>query len=129
MKNLGERVVNLRRVKNIKQFQLANLIGISKMTLYKYENLISEPRATIIRNLADVLDTTSDYLLNRIDDPLPFEKGDAWLRLRPSEANLLQKMRSLPEPYRQKIYERIDYYIDNLNKSGVRSFSGNDVQR
>jgi len=111
MKKFGERVVQLRKSKNIKQLQLANLVGISKMTLYKYENLISEPRATIIRNLADVLDTTSDYLLNRIDDPRPIGKGSAWVRLKHSEALLIHKVRTLGEPYQGKILDCVDYYL------------------
>ena len=121
MKIIGERIVHLRKAKQIKQHQLASLIGISKMTLYKYENFISEPRATIIRSLADVLDTTSDYLLNRIDNPKPFDKEDVWIRLKPSEAILINKIRSFPPPYQNCIYERMDLLLENAKLNGNKT--------
>ena len=52
MDTIGERIIFLRENLDLSQVKLAALIGITKMTLYKYEKNICEPRGEIIARLA-----------------------------------------------------------------------------
>ena len=44
--------------------------GLSKGTLSKYENNKQEPLVSVVTNLTELLDVSSDYLLGRSDNPL-----------------------------------------------------------
>lgn len=76
MNTIGSRILNLRADKDIKQSDLANQIGITKSMLSKYENDINIPKADILSKIADVLDTTTDYLLCRVNNSAPLSKNN-----------------------------------------------------
>lgn len=76
MNTIGSRILNLRADKDIKQSDLANQIGITKSMLSKYENDINIPKADILSKIADVLDTTTDYLLCRTNNSAPLSKNN-----------------------------------------------------
>ena len=59
----GEKVRQLRKRKKITQEQLAELIGTHESHIGRYEKDISSPTAPIIRNIAEVLNVSADYLL------------------------------------------------------------------
>ncbi len=78
MKSFGSRVATLRQLNNLTQAELADLCtkrgsALSQGYLSKMENDgrrdIGLPNGDIIKTLADVLDTTTDFLLSRTDDP------------------------------------------------------------
>lgn len=58
MKNLK----NMRLEKGLSQQKLADYIGISQQSVYKYENDISEPDITTLKKLADFFETSIDFL-------------------------------------------------------------------
>ena len=76
MNTIGSRILNLRADKDIKQSDLANQIGITKSMLSKYENDPNIPKADILSKIADVLDTTTDYLLCRTNNSAPLSKNN-----------------------------------------------------
>ncbi len=50
--------------------------GMSKGTLSKYENNKQEPLVSVVGNLTEILDVSTDYLLGRTDNPqLDFASG------------------------------------------------------
>lgn len=51
------------------QEQLAKAIGVKRAIISKYENGNVEPSISQIRKIADVLNTSTSYLLGDIDDP------------------------------------------------------------
>lgn len=63
MKVLEERLVRLRKQRGLTQEELAAAVGVARNTIFNYENSRREPTADILRRLATVLRTTSDYLL------------------------------------------------------------------
>ena len=78
MKSFGSRVATLRQLNNLTQSELADLCAkngsaLSQGYLSKLENDqrrdIGLPNGEVIKILADVLDTTADFLLSRTDDP------------------------------------------------------------
>jgi repressor LexA len=61
---VGEKIKLVREAKNIAQVDLATQAGISKQTLYKYENgIITNIPSNKIEAIAKVLETTPAYLM------------------------------------------------------------------
>lgn len=61
--NIGERIKSARQRKKLTQKQLSELSGVSKAVVFKYENNQAEPSATNLFQIAQTLDTTTDYLI------------------------------------------------------------------
>ena len=61
---VGQRIRTRREELNIGQTELADKVGISKQTLYKYENdIVTNIPSDKIEKIADHLDTTPNYLM------------------------------------------------------------------
>ena len=79
MYNFGDKLKECRRAKNMTLEELALKYnrrfdgGLSKGTLSKYENNKQEPLVSVVTNLTEILDVSSDYLLGRSDNPNPEE--------------------------------------------------------
>jgi len=75
--NFGDKLKECRRAKNMTLEELALKYnrrfdgGLSKGTLSKYENNKQEPLVSVVTNLTEILDVSSDYLLGRSDNPNP----------------------------------------------------------
>jgi len=64
MSTKGQRIKSKRESLNISQTDLAKLIGVSKQTLYKYENdIITNIPSNIIERLSEHLECTPAYLM------------------------------------------------------------------
>lgn len=59
---VGERITALRKEKELSQGQLAQLLGVSRQAVSKWENGQSSPDTNKLIQLADVLDTEVEYL-------------------------------------------------------------------
>lgn len=64
---IGERIKEMRNENGLTQQQLASLIGVAQNTISQYENGTANASIEIIVRLADVLHTTTDYLLRGIE--------------------------------------------------------------
>ena len=60
--SIGERIVQLRNDKGVSQGQLAQIRGVSRQAISKWENDQSSPDTLHLIKLADVLDTEVEYL-------------------------------------------------------------------
>jgi repressor LexA len=75
MYNFGDKLKECRKAKNLTLEELAIKYnrrfdgGMSKGTLSKYENNKQEPLVSVVTNLTELLDVSSDYLLGRSDNP------------------------------------------------------------
>ena len=63
-----ERLKQLREEKNMTQVRLAIELGVSQETISGYEIGKAVPPADMLIKLANVLDTSVDYILGRTDD-------------------------------------------------------------
>lgn len=84
MYNFGDKLKECRRAKNLTLEELAAKYnrrfngGLSKGTLSKYENNKQEPLVSVVTNLTELLDVSSDYLLGRSDFPqIDFESNSS----------------------------------------------------
>ncbi len=62
---LSARLRSARKMKNLSQEKLAELVGTTKATISNYENQYNSPPTEMLVKLADVLDVTTDWLLGR----------------------------------------------------------------
>lgn len=67
--NFGERLKQLRAVKNLTQKQLAIETETSERGIQNYEMGIRKPAFDVLIALADFFDVSLDYLVGRSDDP------------------------------------------------------------
>ena len=65
MKILAERMRILRKEKNLRQEDLAKIIGIGFNTYCRYERDERDPSAPTVAALADFFGVSADYLLGR----------------------------------------------------------------
>lgn len=74
---IGNKIKKLRKNLGLSQIDLADIIQVSKQTLYKYENgLVTNIPSDKLESLADALDTTPEYLMGWTDDPIDYDKLD-----------------------------------------------------
>lgn len=62
-KELGERIVRLRKARGWNQMELAARLGVHSSRLSKWERGINAPSLEDLRNLMNVLEVTADELL------------------------------------------------------------------
>lgn len=84
---LSDRIQELRKLKGLSQLDLADKIKVSRAQMNRYENQNVQPPADVIGKMAQVLDTTVDYLLNGATE----EKAKATLK----DAKVLEQYKEL----------------------------------
>lgn len=63
MKQVGDRLRDLRESRNLKQTDVANALNISNKILSSYERNISMPTIDNLKNLCEFYNVSADYLL------------------------------------------------------------------
>lgn len=63
--NLSSRLKELRLNKNLRQEQVAKLIGVNKSAISAYENDLRQPSFDILVRLANLYRVSTDYLLGQ----------------------------------------------------------------
>jgi transcriptional regulator with XRE-family HTH domain len=69
MNTLGERLRYLRKSRNLKREELADVIGITPRAITFYETNDRDPSLKVLLALADYFDVSLDYLVGRSGDP------------------------------------------------------------
>jgi len=106
MNNLGKRIQELRKKQDMSQTELADNVKVSKSQIIRYEIKGSQPPADILNKIADVLNTSVDYLINGATE----EKAKASLK----NNDLLVKFKeieSMPDKEQLSILNVISAYI------------------
>ena len=62
---IGKRIKDLRTQRKLSQQELGDLLGVTKVSVCGYENGTRIPNLEKLVRLAEVLETTTDYLLGR----------------------------------------------------------------
>lgn len=66
---LGERIRALRTKRGFTQEEMAEKLGMNRANFSNYERNIAIPPGDTLAQIADILKTSTDYLLGRTDDP------------------------------------------------------------
>lgn len=102
----AERLRNLREEKGYSLQEVARQIGISKVTLLRYENLtILNIPSDKIELLAEVYHVSPAYLMgweNRQNEPIP-QMAPYTLHCTETEKNLIQKYRKLTQEGKETV--------------------------
>jgi transcriptional regulator with XRE-family HTH domain len=64
MNTIGRRITQLRKEQGMTQEELAQKLDVTSQAVSKWENDVSCPDILILPQLADILHTTTDYLLS-----------------------------------------------------------------
>ncbi len=67
----SERIRELRKRLRLTQETLASLVGVSRSAVISWEKGSYFPEGENLSNLATILETSTDYLLGKTDDPRP----------------------------------------------------------
>ena len=79
--NIADRILNLRKSREISQEELADKIGVSRQAVSKWESEQSTPDIDKIILLSDYFDVTTDYLLKGIEPTDNVTKNEADARI------------------------------------------------
>lgn len=90
------RLKSLRKAKKLSQEELAKRVSTTKGTISNYENGYSSPSNEMLLKLSRELNTTTDYLLGRTDNPSELKDYDA---------NEINELYDPEDPYWQKAVE------------------------
>ena len=69
MSTFPERLRRLREGRKMKRSVLADLCGVSRSMIWRYESGQAAPTSDILVNMADIFDTSTDYILGRTNYP------------------------------------------------------------
>lgn len=105
MNILSVRIRQLREQQGLSQEQLALEAGTSQRQISKYETGKNEPTAHVLFALAATLNTTSDYLLGRTDNPDRMLRDDDDLDT--DEREIINVIRSQSSEQRKKIMNAV----------------------
>lgn len=108
---IGNKIKKLREQKNLTQDQLAKLVNLSQQTIDHYEKGRAKPSIDTVSLFADVFSVSTDYLLDRTDDPSPHPKIETT-----GAQCTNDPLSELPPEARRSVEEFIDYIYKKYGK-------------
>lgn len=105
-----ENLKTIREKRNITQVNLSVRLGIAQETVSGYEIGKSYPSADILIKMADILNTSIDYLLGRVDTDVPINLIKS--ELSDNEVQLINSYRNLTTDNQHKLLG----YVEALKK-------------
>lgn len=111
----SKRLKYMRKLRNLSQEELGKKINSTKGTISNYENEYSTPSNDVLKDLADVLDTTTDYLLGRSDDPQLTEKQERMIDEESRE--ILDLLNKLPKDMKRHYLELFKAHTENSERA------------
>ena len=90
--NLGEKILAARKKAGLSQTDLADLVGVSRQSVSKWETGESSPEAGNLLPVAKALNVTVDWLLSEDDVPAPVQDASPdWVDRLPGRVRTLIK--------------------------------------
>jgi transcriptional regulator with XRE-family HTH domain len=107
---IGERIKERREMLNISQTDLAARVGISKQTLYKYENnIVTNIPSNIIELLAEQMECSPAYIMGW---DFKYESKDE------AEKRLLKRLSALSPDSFSDVIKYIDF-LESKQNGGI----------
>jgi len=107
--DFSKRLVDLREDKDMKQKQLADMLGLQSSAISKYEKGATQPNLVTLIKLAEFFEVSVDYLLGISSIKNPYSED----KFTPKEAEIIAKYRKLTPENKIRIDERIGAMIDS----------------
>lgn len=119
---LSDRVRSRRTELNLTQQNLGDAVGVSHVTIFKWENGETEPRGKNLFSLAQVLRCSPTWLLYGDDSQRPVPVDELPRQLDDRQSRLISLFNSLPESEKSRhisaLEQRVNHYsalYDELN--------------
>lgn len=74
--SLGERIKYLRGKRGFNQEDMAQKLDMKRANFSSYENDRNIPPSNVLSKMADILGTSTDYLLGKTENPLPADSTE-----------------------------------------------------
>lgn len=81
MATYSERIKELRKNKHLSQLDLADKLGVNKVTVSQYERGVRRPNIDVVSALCDIFNVSTDYLLGEDDVTVRFVNGEGLKKL------------------------------------------------
>lgn len=102
-----KRLRELRQKKGLSQQALADMLHVTQQSVYKYENELAIPELDILIHMAEIFETSIDYLVGSTDVPFKYETYDADTSFTRSEMQVLNYYRRLSSNAKEFVQEII----------------------
>lgn len=106
---LGSRLKELRENKNIKQYQIADVLHISQQAYSRYENGQVELPLGMLIQLADYFDVSIDYLLGHSMTQKDYDVIKDHMILDHTVLDILQDLNSLSTDRQKSLFDYLGY--------------------
>ena len=114
VKDIGDRIAELRREKGLNQDELAELAMLSRISIARYETGKIEPGAKALGRIADALEVSTDTILGRDEETQEEEKQQKPQAPRTPEAKAVSfGMDTLPKEQRELILNMLTAMFPN----------------
>ena len=111
---MAQRIKALRQEKGLTLEQVADVVGVGKSTVRKWETgMIANMRRDKIADLAKALGTTPAYLMGWEDENLEKESSPSETQLTEGEKVLIDLFRKVPEEHQQIVLQMIRAALSN----------------
>lgn len=117
------RLREMRKKFNMRQEDLAQKIGVGKSTIAGYEKGFRRPKLETINELADIFNTSSDYLLGLTENPSPKEPSKELSELFKEDDYTYKG-----KPINNRDLEFILKYLDNVTEDNTNT-NDNDEKK
>ncbi|WMJ75293.1 helix-turn-helix transcriptional regulator [Cytophagaceae bacterium ABcell3] len=110
---LGEKIKLTRSKKKLSQQELSEKAGIHQKNISKYEKDLVIPSAVVLKNIADALEVTTDYLLG--SEETNTIKDTALLRQ-------FKEVDTMPDEDKNTLMKVINAYIRDFKTKSAYSY-------
>ncbi len=112
---IGKRIKDMRLEKGMSQQELGDMIGVTKVSICGYENGTRTPSLETFCMLADIFETTTDYLLGR-EVPVVSEDGNEYIgSISRDDIDIINEIRHYPNLY-TKLIKDVKRYVSLIVK-------------
>ena len=108
MPPFGKKLMKLRQSRNLRQEDLAKVLGVSRTTISYYEGKAKNPTTEFVRKIADYFGVSTDQLLK--DDCISTKKPGPQSKLELQ----LELIRKLPREKQKAISTVLDMALHNV---------------
>src|SRR5690625_7745115 len=105
----------MRKLTKLCREELGKEISRTKCTISNYENEYSSPANDVLQDLADVLNTTTDYLLGRSNDPDLTARQERLIDKETEE--ILELLDQLPKDMKKHYLELFKAHTENSERA------------
>ncbi len=106
--DLGNKITELRKLKNLSQSQLAKNIEVSREIIGRYERNDATPSIDVAKRIAGALDVSLDYLVGNSDQKLDTDTR-----------NKIQEINKLKPEDKKMVFTFLDAFITKTKLQSI----------